>query len=784
VRAGRTRSALLVVALGAATSVVQSAAAQPRVDADARYASVVRVLEPLIEWELRTQGIPAISIALVDDQRVVWARGFGLERIADSVPATAETVHRVGSVSKLFTDLAVMQLVERGALDLDAPVTRYLPDFTPRNPSGTAITLRHLMSHRAGLVREPPAGHYFDSSGTTLAATVASLAPTELVYAPGERVKYSNAGIAVVGRVLEATQRQPFSAYLDSALLSPLGMRRSAFERSAALAPRVPDALMWGYDGRRLPAPVFELGMAPAGSMYTTVLDLGRFMRMMFGGGTLDGKSVVRRETLEAMWTPQFAPEAKTGAGIGFFVSELQGHRAVGHGGAIYGFATELLALPDEKLGVVVVATLDGANALTDRIALAALEGMLAARAGRTPEAVPTTTAIPPDRALALHGRYVLGDRGFDLMARDTMLVYEGRRGNVRLSLRARGDTLVADGALAKGTRLVPLADGRIVAGADTFRRLPDEIPAATPERWRGLIGDYGWTFNPLHILEKDGRLHALIEWFFLYPLTEESDGAFSFPDYGLYPGERLVFQRSGAGSATSVRAAGIDFPRLPTGDAVRVQPRRPVAELLREARAATPPREEGTFREPELVDLASLDSTLRFDVRYATTNNFLGTVFYRQARAMLQRPAAEAVVRANRRLRERGYGLLIHDGYRPWAVTKVFYDATPDEYRWLVADPSRGSRHNRGAAIDLTLFDLATGAVVEMPGNYDEPSFRSMPDYPGGPARARWLRTMLRQAMEAEGFRVYDEEWWHFDHADWRHYPILNIPFEEIPGR
>jgi CubicO group peptidase (beta-lactamase class C family)/D-alanyl-D-alanine dipeptidase len=760
-----------------------AARAQARVEAEGRYAAVARVLEPMIEWERRTKGIPAISIALVDDQQIVWARGFGLERIADSVPATAETVYRVGSVSKLFTDLAIMQLVERSTLDLDAPVTRYLPDFTPVNPFGTPITLRHLMSHRSGLVREPPAGHYFDTSGTTLAATVASLSPTTLVYAPGERVKYSNAGIAVVGRVLEATQRRPFSDYLDSALLQPMGMRRSAFVRRVDLEPRVPDALMWGYDGRRSDAPVFELGMSPAGSMYTTVLDLGRFMQMLFAGGTLEGKQIVSPATLDTMWTPQFAPEARTGAGIGFFVSEMEGHRAVGHGGAIYGFATELLALPDEKLGVVVVATLDGANAVTDHIAGAALRAMLASREGRTLAIPATTAALTPARARSLAGRYALADRSLDLWARDTSLVLESHRGSVRLSLRASGDTLVADGALVIGPRLVPISNGRLVAGTDTFTRLPDAIPAPAPERWRPLIGDYGWPFNTLHVLEKNGVLHALIEWFFVYPLSEESEGVFSFPQYGLYPGEKLVFERDSRGTVTGVRAAGILFPRIPVGDQVKIQPRRPVPELLREARTASPPREAGSFRSPDLVDLATVDSTLEFDVRYATTNNFLGTVFYSQPRVMLQRPAAEAVARANRALRERGYGLLIHDGYRPWAVTKVFYDATPDEHRWLVADPSQGSRHNRGAAVDLTLFDLATGEPVEMPGLYDEASFRSMPDYPGGTARQRWLRTLLRQAMEDQGFTVYSEEWWHFDYGEWREYPISNIPFEDVPG-
>ena len=142
----------------------------------------------------------------------------GHTKFADHwLPATAGTVHRVGSVSKLFTDIAVMQLVERGELDLDAPVSRYLPDFAPTGERGgpARITLRQLMSHRSGLVREPPAGHYFDSSGTTLAQTVRSLNGTALVYAPGTRTKYSNAAIAVVGHVLERTRGEPFAQYLS-----------------------------------------------------------------------------------------------------------------------------------------------------------------------------------------------------------------------------------------------------------------------------------------------------------------------------------------------------------------------------------------------------------------------------------------------------------------------------------------------------------------------------------------------------------------------------------------
>ncbi|HWP44824.1 MAG TPA: M15 family metallopeptidase, partial [Blastocatellia bacterium] len=126
------------------------------------------------------------------------------------------------------------------------------------------------------------------------------------------------------------------------------------------------------------------------------------------------------------------------------------------------------------------------------------------------------------------------------------------------------------------------------------------------------------------------------------------------------------------------------------------------------------PPKEEGTFREPDLVEIIKLDSTIRLDIRYATENNLAGRPVYKEARAFLQRPAAEALVRANRALRKKGYGIVVHDGYRPWQVTKLFWDITPEDKKQFVADPSQGSRHNRGCAVDLTLFDLKTGKIVQ----------------------------------------------------------------------
>jgi D-alanyl-D-alanine dipeptidase len=208
------------------------------------------------------------------------------------------------------------------------------------------------------------------------------------------------------------------------------------------------------------------------------------------------------------------------------------------------------------------------------------------------------------------------------------------------------------------------------------------------------------------------------------------------------------------------------------------------VAPLRARQEELKPPVERGQFLKAQLVELVKRDPTLRLDIRYASSNNFLGRPVYTEARAFLQRAAARALIRVNRKLRRKGYGLLIFDGYRPWSVTKIFWDETPEEKRAFVADPRLGSRHNRGCAVDLTLFDLKTGQPLKMPSDYDDFSERAHPNYQGGTAEERRNRDTLRAAMESEGFTVYENEWWHFDYQDWKRYAILNLSFREAAGR
>ena len=313
---------------------------------------------------------------------------------------------------------------------------------------------------------------------------------------------------------------------------------------------------------------------------------------------------------------------------------------------------------------------------------------------------------------------------------------------------------------------------------------LPGPKPLDAKAQWKQLIGIYAHEKQTLVILERDEQLYLRKskgqEWW----IAPHDNGTFTVHRPDRIPYE-LSFRQGNSDETVELTFRNQSYARADAGSNAthfyRVAPSQPVVELRDKALKLSPPAEAGHFREPELVELATLDPVIHLDIRYASANNFLSTPVYTEARAFLQRPAAEALVRVLHRLRPLGYGLLIHDAYRPWYVTKIFWDATPPEGKIFVADPKKGSKHNRGCAVDLTLYDLQTGQAVEMPGLYDEMSPRSFPNFPGGTSLQRWNRDLLRRAMESEGFTVNEDEWWHFDYKDWKQYPILNVEFGKI---
>jgi len=325
-------------------------------------------------------------------------------------------------------------------------------------------------------------------------------------------------------------------------------------------------------------------------------------------------------------------------------------------------------------------------------------------------------------------------------------------------------------------------------AAAPDVSLLPGPKPPDVPREWKQLVGIYGPEKMRVILLERNGRL-------FWHPANKDTDERELVLNYK--DGHFLLLTADGKtiqvlpaqNSSGSIGYLNVgDAGNLDRADAgsdpahfYHITPSKPLEQLRTAALAAKPPKEVGPFRKADLVELATLDPSIHLDIRYARSDNFLSTPVYTQARAFMQRPAAEALLRVLQKLKPLGYGLLIHDAYRPWYVTRIFWDATPPESHIFVADPNKGSKHNRGCAVDLSLYDLASGQPIDMPGLYDEMSPRSFPNFPGGTSLQRWDRDLLRRAMESEGFTVNEDEWWHFDYKDWRHYAILNVPFEDV---
>ncbi|MGC1242248.1 MAG: M15 family metallopeptidase [Chryseosolibacter sp.] len=182
---------------------------------------------------------------------------------------------------------------------------------------------------------------------------------------------------------------------------------------------------------------------------------------------------------------------------------------------------------------------------------------------------------------------------------------------------------------------------------------------------------------------------------------------------------------------------------------------------------------------EKELVDLGKYIPGIVLDIRYATTNNFTGERIYDQAKAYARKPVAESLIKIQEELKLQGLGVKIFDAYRPYRATVKFYEVYGDTT--YVASPFRGSRHNRGCALDLTLIDLKSGKELRMPTEYDSFSRQAWPSTPVADAEVRKNRHLLITIMEKHGFRVNSSEWWHYDFRGWKNFEVLDIDFAAL---
>jgi CubicO group peptidase (beta-lactamase class C family) len=523
------------------------------------YPVVVPRFEVAVKEEMREWEIGGIATAWVDGTRIVHEAGYG--------EAQKDSVFRCGSVSKLFNAIAVMQQVEEGKLDLDAPVDKYLPGVMPINPfvGSPPVTLRHLLSHRSGLQRESSVGSYFDPDEPGILKSIESLRGNALITVPNAKTRYSNIGPTLAGHCVEVITSLDYETYQAKHVLGPLGMTHSAW-RHASL-PNGTACLkshMRMADGKggfpRKDTPVFDLGTIPAGNLFTTAGDLARFIGMLAADGQAPGGRVLAKETLRRMFQPQH--EEKGAFGIGFALGELEGHKTVGHGGAVYGHSTQLIYLPGEKIGVVVLANEDIANGRTSRLAALAVQLMLEAKLGvKQPERV---SEEPKPSLSDFAGDYESQSYWVELRVKDGEL-----RGNFSsqpcVFVPVKGDTFILRSRIHAD---VPVdfsrdANGKVTSFSalpQVFQRVPAKRPQA-PASWSALYGSYGPDFIPLVVFEKFGHLYASTENMVDYRLTPITRHIFSMPP-GMYIDEHVVFHVNEAGNVVAAENSSMMLPR------------------------------------------------------------------------------------------------------------------------------------------------------------------------------------------------------------------------------
>ncbi|MEY2631979.1 MAG: hypothetical protein RIR00_633 [Pseudomonadota bacterium] len=570
-----------LLGLAACSSAPPQLADLPRGD----FRPVQRYLETHIPQLMQKHDVAGLSIAVVDDQRVLWATGFGQADAATGRPAAAETVYRVGSISKVFTATAALQLVEQGKLSLDQPLEQLLPGFSLRYPDPAAglPTLRQVLYHHAGLPRDRLQG-FMTPQPRPYAELVTDSGTDQLIAPPGRMFSYSNIGFSLAGRALERASGEDFSTLLQRQLLTPLGMRSAEFAPGASATPDMarPHAGL-------APASELPLRDVPAGGLNASVLDLGRYLSMLFADGRSGDKVVLSPASIAEMQHPQNGPEASSRDeqfGLAWFIGALRqprlapAGRLLQHGGATVHFHSQIMALPEARLGVVVLANSSTARGVVDHLAYTALSLAWQSKTGRPlaekPPLPPLADTEPgAAQRAALVGDYMtplglaqLREHNGSLRAKlgdDELPLRLHQDGKLRLHYALLGLFPVDLGFIGDIGLQPQTVLGHAVLTGDLYGRevlvggrLPDPVDLAP---WRAHLGRYRVTnagddqsfFDQVELLEQDGRLIVALNLTLegnrraLLPLLPEGPNRARLP--GLLPayGESLRLDADGS---------------------------------------------------------------------------------------------------------------------------------------------------------------------------------------------------------------------------------------------
>ncbi|NEV64901.1 serine hydrolase domain-containing protein [Thiorhodococcus minor] len=532
-------------------------------------------LTPVILDVQKRLRVPGLSLALVTPTRVLWAEGFGLASVAESRPATADTLYRAASLAKPLTAIGLMRLVDQGALDLDAPIGDYLPGLRLRSRFPQAlegITPRSLLCHHAGVPTDLNRGMWTDAALDTL---LAALREEDMAFPPGHVYSYSNLGYSLLGLVIERLSDLRFAAYMRRCVLAPLGMEDSGFQA------RPGKRLASGYrDGE--PIDLLPLRDLPAHGLETTCLDMAKVMQLILGGGALQGRQILSASVIEAMLAVQNADNPRDMpvlTGLGWLLEQdslARCGRLIRHGGTTLGFSAECILLPELGLGATVLCNSDSGRDLSSQLARALLTQ---AMGSATAEDGVELFLPPPIRpqlaadAIPIAGDYPTGLGLIALRPNDALLslrphgpsvalteqeggalrIAEKDRARLPPALRPLGDLSLRTQRRGERALLIARGNGRDLVLGD---KAP---PPRLPEAWRQRLGDYrvvnadpGFPVEAVSLRLYDGRpylcyrMPALASALIEVPLHPISDTAAVILGLGRTRGEVVRAIRDG----------------------------------------------------------------------------------------------------------------------------------------------------------------------------------------------------------------------------------------------
>ncbi len=491
------RVAWLLCIFALVTGCASSPPPKPETRVPEDYEYTKEYIRWFVQQQMKKHDVTGLSLALIDDQRIVWTEGFGYADKVHNVPATPETLYRAGSITKLFTATAIMQLVERGLIDLDQPLTTYLPEFSvkTRFPEASPITIRHILTHHSGLPRDILRGMW-TANPQPYATVLRDLKNEYVSYPPNYIFSYSNLGMTVLGQVIERMSGEPYAAYISRAIFDPAGMTTASIETGVASSPLMAHAYNKGKEEPELP-----LRDIPAGGLNASVVDLARFAQVVFTQGRSGDRRILKPETLTMMLTPQnneVPLDLDLKMGLGWLLADLPDFKVKGlgtvasHAGGTLHFLSQLATLPDHKLGAVVMSNSSTSAEIVNKIAAELLMSAMEAKSGIvSKEATPADTSVTP-------------------LSPAQLAEYEGRYSTAfgMMKVARSGDHLSAE-AIGKSFRLVPRSQQELgieykwlglfpidlgQLGKVTFSRATmagrDVLIARNPQQSRMVVGE------------------------------------------------------------------------------------------------------------------------------------------------------------------------------------------------------------------------------------------------------------------------------------------------------